>query len=577
MSTAVSTASPADNVPAEAVRYICGCSVCAGAGASLAQQDGASPAGASALAASTPPPGDAGVAATLLAGSRWAGADANGKTVITYSFIGSGSTFSAASGPYLASASGLSEADRATTRKVLSNIEAVCGVTFVEVADSGDAHGVLRYGYSQRPNDMGYAGYAYYPSPAEIGGDIWIGSAQAAAEWDHYRPGLILHETLHALGLKHPFDGGLVLAPQDDIIPNTVMSYSAVAGSRSGAMSRYPDEPMPLDIQALQLLYGAVDSNPGDTVYDLSGSAFQANFHVVLDSGGKDTLNASRVENAVSLDLTPGASSAVGLTVHAFSYNGAGASRTVGYSTYEDTLKVAAGTWIENAVGSTHADRLAGNALANMLAGGAGDDALSGGGGDDMLNGGTGMDTAFYAGRARDFNIEAYADGFRVTDRTGKEGTDLLVGVESLQFADGGLQLHGDSQGMAANRPLATLIDLYSHSFNRLPAADDLSFWLAQYGAGKSLSAIGDTFRQMESAGNADNCGSVVFTVMELAHTFAGRSAHGFMADLLGGATQAARALAGAGALPQDAVDLAGSDTPVLVIGAAFVPEQHMV
>lgn len=519
----------------------------------------------------------AGHAGPLLAGSQWAGADPGGRTPITYSFIGTGSTYSAASGGFQATASSLSEADRAVTRKVLSNIEAVCGVTFVEVADGGGSHGVLRYGYSQRPNDMGYAGYAFYPSPAEIGGDIWIGSAQAGAEWDHYRPGLILHETLHALGLKHPFEGGLMLAAHDDIIPNTVMSYSPVAGSRSGAMSRYPDEPMPLDIQALQLLYGAVDSNVNDTVYDISGSAFQANFHVVLDSGGKDTLDASRVITAVSLDLTPGASSAVGLTVHAFSYSGAGASYTVGHSTYEDTLKIAAGSWIENAVGSAHADRLAGNALANMLAGGAGDDALSGGGGDDMLNGGSGVDTAFYAGRTSDFSIEEYADGFRVTDLSAKEGTDILVDVESLQFADGSLQLHGGSQGMAAGRPLATLIDLYSNSFNRLPAADDLSYWLAQYGAGKSLSAIGDTFRKMESAGHADNCGSVVFTVMELAHTFAGRSAHGFMADLLGGAAQAARAQA-ATALPQDAPLTAADSMPVQIVGTAmFVAEQHMV
>lgn len=523
----------------------------------------------------TSPAGDA---AALLAGSQWADTGPGARTTITYSFIGAGSTFSAASGPYLASASALSEADRNTTRKVLSNIEAVCGVTFVEVADSGDAHGVLRYGYSQRPNDMGYAGYAYYPSPAEIGGDIWIGSAQAGSEWDYYRPGLILHETLHALGLKHPFEGGLVLAAQEDIIPNTVMSYSTVAGSTSGAMSRYPDEPMPLDIQALQLLYGAVDSNAGDTVYDISGNAFQANFHVVLDSGGKDTLDASRVGNAVSLDLTPGASSAVGLTVHAFSYGGSGASRTLGHSTYEDTLKIAAGSWIENAVGSAWADRLAGNALPNMLSGGAGDDALSGGGGDDMLNGGPGIDTAFYAGHISDFSIEEYADGFRVTDLTGQEGADILVDVESLQFADGSLQLHGGSQGMAAGRPLATLIDLYSHSFNRLPAADDLSYWLAQYGAGKSLSAIGDTFRKMESAGSADNCGAVVFTVMELAHTFAGRSAHGFMTDLLGGAAQAARAQVAAAGLPQDAPDAGLDGLAVQVVGvASFVPEQHMV
>ncbi len=516
--------------------YVCGCAGCGGAGGSLSLGGGASAPAASSQSAGAAALGGGHDVAALIAGSRWA-TDGQGATVITYSFAGAGSSFAAEAGAFSATASAFSDAVRQTTREVLASIEAVCNVQFLEVADTAASHGTLRYAFSQQPNSMGYAGYAFYPSPSPIGGDIWIGKAQAGAEWDYYRPGLILHETLHALGLKHPFEGGQTLSIDEDIIPTTVMSYSPVEGSRSGALSRYPCEPMPLDIQALQALYGKVPSNSGDTAYDLSTPDFQDNFHVVLDSGGVDTLDATRLTCAVSINLTPGAASAVGLVVDAFAYSGSGASRTYTHSVYASTLQIAQDTWIENAVGTAGDDRLAGNALANMLVGGAGNDVLSGGGGDDVLNGGAGADTAFYAGRMRDYGIEAFADAIRVTDRTGKEGSDVLLGMEKLQFADGTVSLTAaaPSSARAASAPLATLIDLYSHSFNRLPAAEDLGFWLAQYGAGKSMAAISDTFHKMESSGAAASSGSAVFAVMELAHAFAGRSDQGFMTELLGG------------------------------------------
>lgn len=485
MFTAVNTASPAVAIDTETLRYTCSCSACGGGG-NLAQQGGSTFSIAS-QAASAPSQDDGGSVASLLAGSRWASSSAEGRTIISYSFAGASSTFSPAAAAFQASVSAMSEADRDVTRKVLSNIEAVCGVTFVEVADNADTQGVLRYAYSQRPNDMGFAGYAFYPSPADIGGDIWIGRAQAGAEWDHYRPGLILHETLHALGLKHPFDGGLVLSAQDDIIPNTVMSYSPVAGSRSGAMSHYPDEPMPLDIKALQALYGGVASNTADTVYDVSAGAFQANFHMVLDTGGKDTLDASHASNGVRLDLAPGAASSVGLTVHVFSYSGSGASVPASHSIYDDTLRIDASTWIENATGSAYDDVLTGNMLNNLLAGGAGNDMLRGQGGNDILVGGTGIDTAIYQGSKASFRIERIADGYRVTDRSGTEGTDLISGVERLAFADRHVALDLDGNAGLAAKILGAIVGTAA-----IQNASHLGRVLGQLDSGHSASQVAD-------------------------------------------------------------------------------------
>ncbi len=425
--------------------------------------------------------------AALMAGSRWAAQGGNGPIVISYSFAQADSGFNPAASSFSASMSALSEADRDVTRKVLANIEAVCNVQFVEVPDSGGSYGVLRYAYSQRPNDMGYSGFAFYPSSNDIGGDIWIGRAQAGAEWSHYRPGLILHETLHALGLKHPFEGGETLGSHDDVITNTVMSYSPVEGNREGALSHYPDEPMALDIQALQALYGAARHNADDTVYNIADDAFQGNFRVIWDSSGNDTLDASQAAGSVHLDLSPGAASAVGLTVHAFAYSGSGGSRTVSHSTYDDTLRIDSSTWIENATGSAHDDVLTGNGLDNRLAGGDGNDALHGQGGNDILLGGEGQDTAYYQRAKAGFQIDRVADGYRVVDRSGAEGTDMLRGVERLVFADRHVALDLDGNAGLAAKILGAVVGTAA-----ILNPSHLGRVLAQLDSGHSASQVAD-------------------------------------------------------------------------------------
>ncbi len=108
--------------------------------------------------------------ASLLIGSRWATPDApGGRTVISYSFGIRGASYAPEEADFSATLAEFSEADKQTTRDVLHSIEAVCNVEFVEVADTGAGHGVLRYAYSQQPTALGHAGYAFYPSSADVG------------------------------------------------------------------------------------------------------------------------------------------------------------------------------------------------------------------------------------------------------------------------------------------------------------------------------------------------------------------------------------------------------------------------
>lgn len=403
----------------------------------------------------TPLSGSGGDIAALMAGSKWTGLDsASAKTVITFSFADPlTSTFSYSNDAFQSTLTSFSSADRQLTRDLLARIESVCNVEFVEVADNATECGVLRYGYSKEPNAMNFAGYAFFPSSGAIGGDVWIGANQAKAEWDFYRPDLILHETLHALGLKHPFSTGAVLPTDQDIIANTVMSYSTLAGSTGGYMSKYPGEPMALDIAALQYLYGASASNAGNTRYDLASADFQSGFHAVWDAGGVDVFDASHVGRGVTLDLNEGAGSSIGVSVTAMG-NVAGSSVS---TVYTSTLTVALGAVIEDAIGSAFNDVLIGNAAANRLEGGAGNDRLEGragndvlvgGGGGNILDGGDGMDTAVFASSGAGYTISRGAQGVVVS---GAGGTDSLSSIERLSFSDGwvALDLSGNA-GTAA-------------------------------------------------------------------------------------------------------------------------------
>lgn len=97
-----------------------------------------------------------------------------------------------------------------------------------------------------------------------------------------------------------------------------------------------------------------------------------------------------------------------------------------------------------------------GNAAANTLTGGAGADVLAGRGGNDTLNGGGGSDIAELLGLMADYQIVNLGGGaWRVTDAVaGRDGVDLLNGVEQIRFANGQVLTLG-----AAAAPEATAKD----------------------------------------------------------------------------------------------------------------------
>jgi hypothetical protein len=74
-----------------------------------------------------------------------------------------------------------------------------------------------------------------------------------------------------------------------------------------------------------------------------------------------------------------------------------------------------------------------GNDLDNVLTGNALNNVLTGLGGNDALDGGAGVDTAVYNGNRAAYTVSRIAGGHTVS---GPDGSDALVAMERVQFAD---------------------------------------------------------------------------------------------------------------------------------------------
>lgn len=84
-----------------------------------------------------------------------------------------------------------------------------------------------------------------------------------------------------------------------------------------------------------------------------------------------------------------------------------------------------------------------------LLFAGGGNDTLSGGAGNDTLAGEAGTDTAVYAGASRGYTVTRVESDWRVKDGSGAEGSDTLISIERLRFADKAIAL--DLDGAVGN------------------------------------------------------------------------------------------------------------------------------
>lgn len=404
---------------------------------------------------------------SLINGSKWGTGAAGSGAALTYAFPTTVTAFDTTAGvpgnygetdplelglsAYLAGFSAFSTDQQQATRTILQAFANVANLSFTEItADSVNA-GTLRFANSAPPG-LGETTYgaSWFAQDFAGAGDTWMNSAFSFPEG--WAPGTqnfltLLHETGHAIGLKHPHDTGsasdfgistpvvLPFTGTDTLTEAStqtmVMAYNDIPGigdldGLSLQSDFAPTTPMRADIAALQYLYGAnVSYNAGDTVYTFREDSRYN--ETLWDAGGNDTIVATGTRDAF-INLQSGSWSKLGTPI-TFSTRNADLSVAAVQSQFTDpfTVYIYDTVTIENAVGGAGNDTLTGNAQANRLQG------LSG---NDTLTGGAGTDTAVYTSTATSYQLGFGTGELTLQDRSGTDGTDTLSNIELLQFAD---------------------------------------------------------------------------------------------------------------------------------------------
>jgi Ca2+-binding RTX toxin-like protein len=417
---------------------------------------------------------------SLILGVRWADG------LITYSFPdanaywstdpikGYGPNTNPEGEPWSSSFAPLSSSDQTYFNKALQQWANVANIQFKLVPETSSDVGDIRAAYTAI--DPGAQAYTYTLQDGYAkSGDIWVGinTTNATEDWipGTYPFLAIMHEIGHALGLKHPFEGSPTLPVSSDMISETIMSYSAIAGNQNSFLTFYPTTPMPLDILAIQYVYGKNTTyHNGDDNYLFDDS--QTYHETIWDSGGvNDTITYAGNQDS-TIDLREGMGSKIGNSV--FAESTATKNRI-------PNIWIAYDVTIENAYGGSGNDVIIGNDADNTLNGGGGDDDLDGGEGSDMLWGGNGNDI-LRAGYGNDvLNGGAGNDTF---------GFYALGHFQVSDFTRGEDRFFFDAEKIG----VSNLNDLISDitNINQKPAGVDIEF-----GPNASIELIGINFNEI--------------------------------------------------------------------------------
>ena len=356
--------------------------------------------------------------------------DAGSPVIVTYSFVESADLAEWEAGtPYANDGyTSLTAAQRANFRDALALYSAAAGIVFVETS-SGDA--MINAMNTSGSGWGGWADVAYSTSTYTGSGELVIDNS---GDYDEGSYGFqtILHELGHAMGLEHPWEGGITLDPAIDDQWHTVMTYH----------NSYPytDHLGTLDVAAMQALYGAASAVAGWVVTMTAGV-----LTVVGSLGADDILG---VAGSNKLFGGEGADLVHGRQADDTLHGGAGNDRLWGNvgsdRVYGDggndvlwAFTTAAG-WAagnDSLCGGDGRDTLTGGSSDDLLFGGTGGDVLNGRGAADIMHGGAGNDS-LYGGTAGEWGDQVMY---------GETGADLLRG------GNGSDQLYGGAQGDRLN------------------------------------------------------------------------------------------------------------------------------
>jgi serralysin len=475
-----------------------------------------------------------------LASRSWTSKSGTG-VALTYSFL--------TKSPHDATAQDLDGFAPMTTtqqmavRGALAAWAAVADLTFTEVSASGN----IQLGTNDQADKS--SGYAYLPGGDRPLG-LYINNQYAPNDdltLGHFGYSVLIHELGHTLGLKHPgnydteggSEDGPFLPAATDNGNYSVMSYND--GPGFNLSHAYSVTPMMYDILAIQYLYGAnLSYHTGNDTYAFAKAA---PLQCIWDAGGGDTFDFSACRDATVINLNAGtfSSTAPGYNNISIAFNvtienaiaGSGGS-TIYANGAGNTIKGGAGNDViyEGAgddvisgggggdtvvfgktlssyvlggraaaltVAGDGTDNLAGVStlqfsdmtikLADyaLRAGTAGDDHFNAAAGNELISGGAGIDVLNLGEARSHYQLAASGSAVQLVDVLGDGGSDLLTGVERLQFSDRALAL--DTHGAAGR-----LYRVYEAMFNRAPDAAGLGFWLNGLDHGLALVSVAAGF-----------------------------------------------------------------------------------
>lgn len=307
----------------------------------------------------------------------------------------------------------MTTAQQAAVRDALAKWSSVANVTFVETSANG---GNLQFGTNTQD---GSSAYAYLPEPGIDALQMYVNnqsSYNSVFTPGTYGPSVLIHEIGHLLGLKHPgnYDSGGAtvngpfLPASTDNGDYTQMSYNEPTTYTING--KFATTAMLYDIQAIQYLYGAnMSYHAGNDVYSFTSSNAPL---CIWDGGGVNTFDFSACTRATIIDLNAGT----------FSETAPGLNN----------ISIAYGVTITTAIAGSGGSTIHANALGNTLTGGAGNDHFHEGAGNDTIVGGGGTDTVIFSHSYASYQVQRSGDTVTVVG----DGTDILSGIETLQFSD---------------------------------------------------------------------------------------------------------------------------------------------
>jgi hypothetical protein len=315
-----------------------------------------------------------------------------------------------------------------TVRTIMDDINSLLGITLKEVSSGGDIE------FNILDMDSDTSGFSFMPGyEYDFYGDVFLSSdfnnypEENSLEIGGWGNSTIVHEIGHALGLKHPFEGGNTLPEALDNIKHSVMSYTltdtyvpSLSFDASQINMEYkilnPNLYSLYDVAALQALYGVNETtNLGDTTYTTQFTDYE--LKTIWDVGGVDTIDLSTTTGTTTIDLSAGTLNSV--DQHSLSsiitmyqdmaieenhpqYNSWIADQITQLYTSDnlytgtDNFAIATGVIIENITTGLGSDVVKDNEVDNIIKTLAGDDKIYvGDGGSDYVDGGLGSDTLY--------------------------------------------------------------------------------------------------------------------------------------------------------------------------------------